>query len=234
MDSSLFSGVAALRAQERRLEAIAHNLANANTPAFKKSASITEGFQVERQGVTDEQPRTWHQTDWSQGDIKRTEVPTHLALMGEGFFTLEGDQGELYTRNGAFRLDDRGVLQTAEGYPLAWDGPRGLIDPVGTPVTIEPTGAVTQGGTRVGQLKLTNFVDADRLIIEETGFFRAPLGLQEVPTDAVVHQGALESANTSPVDELIAMIRVQRTFESVARMLTQIDESYDRLVNQNR
>ena len=154
--------------------------------------------------------------------------------MGEGFFTLEGEAGEVYTRNGAFRIDDRGVLQSAEGFPLAWDGPRGILDPVGMPIAIEPSGEVKQGGTSLGRLKLSNFADPQRLGLDESGYFRAPLGLQEAPSEAVVHQGALEGANTTPVDELIAMIRVQRSFESIARMLTQIDQSYQRLVSENR
>lgn len=230
MNSSSYSGVAALRAQERRLEAVAHNLANANTPAFKRTDSVTEGFLVQLQDHADQQPKTRHHRDFAQGQIKRTEVPTHLALMGSGFFAIEGDQGELYTRDGSFRMDDQGVLQTGEGYPLAWNGPRGLIDPTGTPITFEPDGTVKQNGNALGQLRIVDFADPQKLELDGSGFFFAPIGLAEVQTEAVVHQGALEGSNSAPVDELIELIRIQRTFEAVARMMAQVDRTYQRLV----
>ena len=230
MNSGSYSGVAALRAQERRLEAVAHNLANANTPAFKRAGSVTEGFRVELNGRYDQQPKTSHQRDFSQGDIKRTEVPTHLALVGEGFFAIEGNRGELYTRDGSFRMDDQGVLQTSEGYPIAWDGPRALIDPTGMPVTFDPDGTVKQGGIALGKLRIVDFEDPQKLELDGSGFYFAPRGLAEVQSEADVHQGALEGSNSSPVDELIELIRIQRNFESVTRMMAQVDRTYQRLV----
>lgn len=230
MVDGIFSSVAALRAQEKRLEAVAHNLANANTPAFKRSTSITEGFRVDNRGTTDQQPKTRHQRSFSQGQMMRTEVPSHLALRGEGFFALEGDAGQLYTRNGSFRVDDAGVLQTSEGYPLAWDGPRPTIDPTGSPFVFEPDGTLTQDGRALGQLKIVEFEDPQALEMDGSGFYFAPIGLAEVQTEATVHQGALEGSNSSPVDELIELIRIQRNFESVTRMMSRVDSTYQRLV----
>ena len=230
MNSSSYSGVAALRAQERRLEAVAHNLANANTPAFKRSTSVTEGFLVRLRDSADQQPKTRHHRDFAQGELKHTDVPTHLGLMGQGFFAIEGDQGELYTRDGSFRMDDQGVLQTSEGYPVAWNGPRGVIDPTGSPITFEPDGTVKQNGIALGQLRLVDFEDSQQLELDGSGFFFAPIGLAEVQPEATVHQGALEGSNSSPVDELIELIRVQRNFESVARMMSQVEQTYQRLV----
>ena len=233
MNSGTYSGVAALRAQERRLEAVAHNLANANTPAFKRSTSITEGFRIRNDGQTEQQPKTRHERNFEQGIIKRTEVPTHLALMGPGYFGVEGDAGELYTRDGSFRIDDEGVLQTAEGYPVAWDGPRGRIESTGTPVTVEPDGTVQQDGRALGQLKLVDFADPQALELDGSGFYFAPIGLAEIPAEAAIHQGALEGSNSSPVDELIELIRIQRNFEAVTRMMAQVDRTYQRLVRSN-
>ncbi len=230
MTGGTYSGVAALRAQEKRLEAVAHNLANANTPAFKRSTSITEGFRVVQRDRTDQQPKTRHQRNYAQGELKRTDVPTHLALTGHGFFAVEGDAGELYTRDGSFRVDDDGVLQTSEGYPLAWDGPRGRIESAGTPITFEPDGTVMQDGRALGQIKIVDFADPQALELDGSGFYYAPIGLAEVPSEASVHQGALEGSNSSPVDELIELIRIQRNFESVTRMMSQVDQTYQRLV----
>jgi len=233
MTGGIFSSVAALRASEKRLEAVAHNLANANTPAFKRSTSVTEGFQVNNRGTTDQQPRTRHQRNFAQGQMNRTEVPTHIALMGEGFFAVEGDAGELYTRDGSFRVDDKGVLQTSEGYPVAWKGGGARIDPTGNPITFEPDGTLTQDGRALGQLKIVDFADPQSLELDGSGFYFAPIALAEIKSEATVHQGALEGSNSSPVDELIELIRIQRNFESVTRMMAQVDRTYQRLVRSN-
>lgn len=230
MTGGTYSGVAALRAQEKRLEAVAHNLANANTPAFKRNTSVTEAFTIVNRNSVDEQPRTRHQRSYVQGSLNRTGVPTHLALYGEGFFAVEGDDGERYTRDGTFRVDDEGVLQTSEGYPLAWDGPRGRVEPTGMPITFEPDGTVKQNGQALGQLRIVDFAEPQALELDGSGFYYAPVGLAEIPSEAAVHQGALEGSNSSPVDELIELIRIQRNFESVTRMMAQVDQTYQRLV----
>ena len=231
MDLGIYNGVAALRAQERRLEAITHNLANASTPAFKRTSSFTEGFAVEHDGEVDAQPRTEHVRDFTQGPLNRTGVPTHLAIKGDGFFAIDTDQGEAFTRDGSFRIDQNGVLTTANGDPLMWDGPRGVIDPVGEPFIIEPTGGVRQGETVLGKIRIVAFEDHQQLKLDPRGTYEAPIGLTRVPADVQVLQGHLEGSNTSPVDELIAMIQVQRSYESITRLMGAIDQSYQQLTN---
>ncbi len=153
--------------------------------------------------------------------------------MGSGFFALEGEQGEIYTRDGSFRIDDNGVLQSAEGYPLAWRGTVGRIDSTGTPITFEPDGTLKQNGAALGQLKIVDFEDPQRLEMTDGGFYFAPADLAEVQSEANVHQGALEGSNSSPVDELIELIRIQRSFESVTRMMAQVEQTYQKLVRAN-
>ncbi len=233
MDTSLFHGVAAMRSAERQLESIAHNLANSDTPAYKRRSTVTQTFRLERNGSGDEQPRTSQRIDFAQGQLERTQIATHFALDGQGFFAVEGPKGEVYTRNGTFRLDNTGVLQTTEGYPVAWQGSTGAIDPVGEPIRVETDGTVRQGVKELGKLKLAGFDDLEALSQNELGYWVAPRGLQPGESDAAVLQGVLEGSNTSSIDELVAMIRVQRSFESSARMLAMIDESYQRLTSRS-
>src|SRR4026209_814252 len=131
MDTGLYSGVAAMRANEKRMDSIAANLANANTTAFKRQTSATRTFDVALSGLTQRAIAVDTSTDFTQGPITRTGSALDLALEGDGFFAVDSPTGEVYTRSGKLRLDERGVLQTADGYPVAWEGARGTISPVG-------------------------------------------------------------------------------------------------------
>jgi flagellar basal-body rod protein FlgF len=233
MDNGLYMGVAAMRSAERRMEALAGNLANVSTSAFKRQGSFTHAFDV---GSGDRRHRevvTQHATDFGQGLIERREDPLSLALEGPGFFAVETADGVGYTRDGAFHVDDKGELFTTQGHPVAWTGARGRVQPDGEPIRIDSAGHVHQGSNQVGQLQLADFADPQALAIDAQGYFRAQPGQTVQPFASVVHQGAIERSNAESVDELVGLIKAQRNFEIGARVMSSIDQSYRRL-NQQR
>ena len=231
MDTGLYSGVSALRTAEKRLEAITANLANIDTPGFKRQAGATRAFTVPgAEGYLEVDTR--HRSDFTQGDLKSSSSPYHLALEGRGWFVAEGPSGELYTRCGTFRVDGAGVLQTAEGYPIAWESNGGLIEAHGDLVQIDGSGAVRQGEKEVGRLRLVDFANDAVLSSIGGGYFTAKEGVSELPAEGVVHQGHLENSNVSSMDELVAMITVQRSFESANRLVQMINQTYERLLQQ--
>lgn len=229
MDIGLNSGVDALRAYERNLDAITANLANLDVPAYKRQGTSTHAFEVQVHGETHRTLRTHNTTDFTQGNLEPTGNPFDLALEGDGFFAVETDSGEAYTRNGRFHVDGQGVLQTADGLPVVWEGARGTIDPVGELVTIDESATVRQGGAQIGRLKLVDFARRSALALDGEGNFHAPRGLEPEPAAALVHQATIEASNASSVDELVAMIRVQRGFETATSLIKSIDQSYRRL-----
>lgn len=218
-----------MTASERRLEVITSNLANAQTTAFKRLAAVHHVRAGAGPREADAQVATATRRDWSQGPLERTGVPTDLALVGRGFFAVEGPDGEQYTRDGRFSLTDRGALVTRDGYPVAWDGARGTLDPTGEAVSVDGSGQVHQGEAPVGRLRLVDF-DALELLEESgDGYFRAAPELSRNEAAAEVHQGALEGSNVSTVDELVALIQNQRAFEASAKVTSMIAETYQRL-----
>jgi flagellar basal-body rod protein FlgF len=229
MDSGLYSGVAAMRASERQLDAIAANLANVDSPAYKRQNAVTHQFTVGTGERRHDAIVTKSQVDFSQGELRRTGNALDLALEGDGFFVVETPTGEAFTRNGSFNVDEQGVLRTADGHPVAWDGGRGKIDAVGEAVTIDATGVVRQGATQVGKLALVDFASKDALVQDREGYYHAGRGEARSTPTALVHQGAIEESNSASVDELVEMIRVQRNFESAASLVRTIDQSYRRL-----
>ena len=229
MNIGLYSGVSSARANERRLEGIAANLANVDTNAYKRISTGTQAMQIPGGGPNDLALKTNSRMDFTQGLLKPSSSPYHVALMGPGFFAVEGPNGEMYTRNGAFHVNDEGVLQSSEGYPVAWESRGDPIDPSGEMVTIDGRGYVRQGRADIGKLKVTDFTRTDRLSTNGDGYFQPTRANQEIATDAVVHQQRLEGSNVSSIDELVALISIQRNFESARNVMSLIDQSYGRL-----
>jgi flagellar basal-body rod protein FlgG len=225
----LYRSAVAMAAQQRSLDSIAANLANVGTIGYKRGVTASHEVAVERQhgkvrGVT-----TLAKVDHAQGNLQRTGRAHDLALFGDGFFAIDGPDGEAYTRDGSFHLTEGGVLVSEEGFPVAWESLRGAIDPVGLPLVIDEAGNARQGVQDVGQIRVVSFPDNHALTRDRMGLWTAPPGVRPRPSDARVHQYALEDSNANSVEEVVAMIGVQRSFEVVARAFAAIDQTYERL-----
>jgi flagellar basal body rod protein FlgG len=231
MDTGLYNGVSALRTAEKRLEAITANLANVDTPGFKRQAGATQAFTVPAaEGYLEVDTR--HRSDFSQGDLERSSSPYHLAIDGRGWFVVEGESGELYTRRGNFRVDGAGILKSSEGHPVAWETSGGLIDSHGDIVQVDGEGVVRQGDSEIGRLRVVDFTNDEALSSVGGGYYTATQEANELPAEGAVHQGHLESSNVSSMDELVSMITVQRSFESANRLVQMINRTYERLLQQ--
>jgi flagellar basal-body rod protein FlgF len=229
MGNGLESGVQALGASQKRMEYIAANLANLQAPGYKRLGSFTHMIESVRQGRKSSAMETLSEIDFSQGQLDTTGNPLDVALDGDGFFTLETGSGEAYTRNGRFHLDAQGTLLNEDGFAVAWEGGQGRFQPVGDEIVVDPSGAVRQGRNDIGRLKLVDFAERTRLTIDGKGYFRASRDMQPATATAEVRGGALERSNAASIDELVAMIRVQRGFESATSLIKAIDQSYKRL-----
>lgn len=147
---ALTTAVTGLRAQSYALERIADNIANSQTTGYKRSDASFADFvpdspaRQQALGVVNAFSRA---TNTIQGDLTNSEVTTHVAVNGEGYFiiasqtdTVDGlpvfGSEDLYTRRGDFEFDQNGYLVNATGYFL-----KGLpIDPVtGNPSGSSPT-----------------------------------------------------------------------------------------------
>ncbi len=229
MSVGLYRAAVAMVGHERRLDAIASNLANLETAGFKRNASATHEFRVQR-GLGEVRGQALQtQVDFTQGNLRKTGRAYDLALFGDGFFAVEGPNGPLYTRAGVFQPTPEGVLVTEEGFEVAWKRRSGAIDTGGLPVRIDGDGFVRQGSTEIGQLEVVDFVDREAMQLTAGGFWQAPPGARPATATAVVNQYALEESNATGVEEIVAMIGVQRAFESVSGLVRSIQESYSRL-----
>src|SRR6185369_15646809 len=107
MDAGIFSAVSGSLAAQTRLDALANNLANANTVGFKAERVLQR---AEKAGEIAPPPtavptpvtREHVETDFTQGSVVRTGNPLDVALAGEGFLVVKTERGERLTRSGNF------------------------------------------------------------------------------------------------------------------------------------
>jgi len=215
--------------------AVSENIANVSTPGYKASrvfASMLDEVQSSAAGLraVEQSQRTC--TDFSQGLVEQTGRDLDLALEGEGFFVVRTPQGERYARNGNFQIDATSQLVDASGAPvLGEQGP--LVLPQGK-VAFGEGGAVSVDGIRVGTLRLRNFATTEVLRRADHGAFalRAGIQVQDKPPTARLRQGCLERSNAEPLDEMVRMLNVVRSFEASQRVARLQSETLGRVVNE--
>lgn len=218
-------------ALQRQMDVVANNLANITTGGFKASDLMFEDYlmPVARDNNYGGFDRTLNFTqDWSTvndmsaGAIEQTGNPLDVALMGDGFLSVETPNGTRYTRNGSLQIDATGTLVDLNGNPvLGESGPIKFSDS-DTDITISPDGAVTTNNGDKGRLSVSEFADVQALAREGDNYYSGPAGVAAVATR--VMQGSIERSNVSGVTEITTMIRVQRAYQSLASMMQRQDE----------
>lgn len=224
MDRGIFVALSGAVLHEKRLEVLTDNLANVNTAGFKKQKPVFEDAMPSPYG-----PRTYSVmkevvTDMSQGTTEKTDRPLDLAIMGDGFFTVNTPNGARYTRDGSFTAGVDGALLTREGHPVL--GEKGAIKLASSDVTIDATGVLRgPGGVEMDRLKLVSFRNPASLV-REGGYFVPPANAGEMPAgkDTQVQQGYVEVSNVNAIRAMTTMIEALRSYETHAKMIQSIDD----------
>ena len=116
-----------------------------------------------------------------------------------------------------------------EGRQVAWERQAGFLDASGDPIIVRGDGEVRQGLTLVGKLKIVDFDNLDELQRNADGYWVAHGDMKQAVPTASLHQGALEKSNADPIEELISMIALQRSYESLSSTFRGISDTFQRL-----
>ncbi len=108
MTQAFFTGLSGLLTFSRTLDTISNNIANMNTPGFRGNDVFYRALSSGGNGVGAMIGGT--NMRLQPGDIRQTGSTTDLAISGQGYFVLKGENGNFYTRAGSFQFNDDGLL----------------------------------------------------------------------------------------------------------------------------
>ncbi len=233
MENTLFIALSKQLAIRREMDVIANNLANTSSPGFKNEQMMFVEYLKETTpgGNVSLVQDIALARDLSEGIFKRTSNVLDLAIHGKGWFVVESSevgnplQGERFTRNGHFRLNQAGELVTTSGQRLlTTDGNPIVFKPGDNDIVIKGDGKVTASGEDRGTLRVVTFENERRLEKVAGNLFRS----DETPnekSEAEVVQGVIEESNVKPVVEITRMIRAMRSYQGAQSM---VDREHER------
>jgi flagellar basal-body rod protein FlgG len=208
-----------------QLDYVTNNLANVNTPGFK-AERLTFVRRPETPAL--EENTFSHDlilfTDQSYGTLQKTGNPLDAAVEGDGYFVVQGGDGNsYYTRNGGFTINRDKLLVTSSGDPVLGQG--GPITVDGKKVEIGHDGTVNVDGKRVNALRVVKFSNREALVRIGKSRYQDPgsAGLQDEEKPAV-QSGYLELSNVQTVKEMIDMIDIHRHVEAYLKVMQTISE----------
>lgn len=252
----LWVPLSAAIARQQQVETIANNVANANTPGFKKDQLTFKEYIIsQNQGGDDiDLPnKTWspedfyrshgnekayvkldgHFTNFAQGDLSPTSNPLDLGLRGKGFIEVLTPQGLRYTRKGSLSISNEGRLITDQGFPVVKrrnnfeQKPEFIVVP-NRMISINGQGQIFDSNGPISEISIAEFKDISALHKEGEGLFINPsINNITKSLNTSVHQGFLEQSNVNVVQEMAELIKASRNFESIQNVI----KTYDSIAN---
>ncbi|MCL2720312.1 MAG: flagellar basal-body rod protein FlgG [Treponema sp.] len=253
MVRSLWTGASGMIGQQANIDTISNNLANVNTHGYKRQRADFEDliYQTVRTAGTPATEDTvvpvgvqmGHgvkladtQRIFSQGSLQQTEVPTDVAIAGEGFFRIQMYDGSLaYTRNGNFKVDSDGRMVTSNGY---WLIPDIIMPELFLPDSINITdyGRVTvrvpqsDDPVDVGMIEIYRFPNPVGLTAVGENLFKTTQASGDAIPGTPGYEGMgllkhkfLEMSNVAVVQEMVNLIIAQRAYEFNSRTIQTSD-----------
>jgi flagellar basal-body rod protein FlgG len=259
MIDALYIAASGLRSEQKQIDVISNNVANMQTPGFKRSRvnfADVAGTALPAAVATDAPARAAEPmpggtrisstiSEFDTGELKPSGNPLDLAIDGAGLFELELDNGTVaYTRDGQFRLDGEGTLRTMQGARLA-NAPQIPLE--ATDVRVSSAGEISvlmPGDTErsvLGAVELAVFGAADALQSVGDNRYTATLAAG-TPTYAVpgeagsgkLQQGYVEMANVQMIEEMSSLVMAQRAYQLNARVLQAADQVLETINNLRR
>jgi flagellar basal body rod protein FlgG len=236
-----------MAAQQARFEILAANLANVDTPGFKRallsvaagqeqpvcfratSASKPQVIGALASGVQLADPRV----DLAQAPVRETGRPLDAAILDDAFFVVSSGGRNAYTRAGAFQVSPDGTLVDLFGSPAVGVSGKPISIPQGTPaddvrigtrgeVLVRGAGGAAAGYTQIDRLQL---VRLDPATVQPLGHRLYDGTAKSVPDSEVrLQPEALEGSNVGLVGAMVEMIEAYRAYEANARALQALND----------
>ncbi|QEY34325.1 flagellar hook-basal body protein [Caproiciproducens galactitolivorans] len=233
MDRGFYSLASGMLTQSRVLTGISNNLANIETPGYKKKLVTTSTFgnlminrldtqRTELGSVSLITVADKTNTIHTEGVLKNTNRALDFAIKGDGFFAVQGTNGTVYTRNGSFNVDSEGYLTLNNvGRVLGANGPIR----VGTDqIEADEQGNLFANGRNVGRIAVYNFADYTALQAAGEGMFSYTGGAPALMQNPSILWKTVEGSNVNAAEEMTRAISAQRNLQNCSQALKMYDQ----------
>lgn len=207
----------------------AHNLANANTTAYKASIERFVALPVYGPGKPTRVVNELNQTaiNFTPGAIEYTGRDLDVAIDGAGFIAVLGNDGnEVYTRMGNLKIDANGLLTTAKGNLVFGNGGPIALPPFekidissdGT-ISLIPIGQTANTIAAVDRIKLVNPATIDLVRGDDGLFYHQDNLVAVADANVTLAIGSIENSNVNVIDHMVTLIELARAFELNTKMM---------------
>ena len=228
-----YSAASGMLVQQRNLNVIGNNLVNSQTPGYRAQRVVQKTFDQEVVSRYEDGKYTTIgngkqvnevetvETNFNESSIYETENPYDMAVMGDGFFNIAGDNGRTFlTRNGAFNIDSDGYL-VLEGVGRV-QGETGDIYVGGNDFKMDSSGNIYDNtGRYSGRLLITQPTEDSQTLKFENGLFLTD-NVEQVD-DAQIKQYGYERSNVDMNDEYTRLMEAQAAFKACSTALSTIN-----------
>lgn len=225
---------------QRLIDCVGNNLANASTAGYKRDTAVTNTFDThlilvkhrqELSGSFTHQYVDTSYTDLEQSNFEYTESPFDVAINGNVYFNIAtnypgAESGVMLTRNGQWELDSQGYLCLNNSGRIL--GENGEIYLGNKDFVIDVDGSIYQNGELVDRLRLS-YIDPEGDVTKFGANMFTSVDARPVPegTRYEIIQGAFERSNIDWNYELTMMMNSNRIYEANSKIL-QICDSMNR------
>lgn len=229
-------------AQERKLDTISNNLANANTVGFRKDVLTFKGILTsaiageDSTGFSSLVPQEdMVAFDTTEGDYQQTGRTFDLAIEGKGFFKVRDSNGKFYyTRAGNFSLNQIGRLTTADGKYEVLNSSNTSINldiANAKSISVDGNGEIYVNGERATNIGIADFNDYSGIAKLGGALFSAGDEVAKPVAAPSIKSGFLENSSVNSIVEMGQMIEAMRNMEANMQVIRFQDSTLDKAVN---
>lgn len=234
MLAGFYTAASGILVQQRNISVIGNNIANAETPGYRTERAVMSTFDheflVRRHdngiktyigtgspvSLVDDIP-----VNYDGSSVKETENPFDHAIVGEGYFCIQGAEREYMTRNGNFNIDTEGYL-VLEGVGRVI-GKDGFIQVGGSDFTVDTDGIVYDAnGNQIGVLKITMPQNEPDLVKYNNALFICTGDTRDAENYSV-YQKCQERSNLDVNQEYMRLIEAQSAFKACSTAMGIVD-----------
>ena len=232
MIKGLYTAYTGMVNEQKRLDVLTNNLANADTNGYKKEGTTSQTFADElaikikdtssyglnkKLGVISMGVHLGETyTNYDQGSIKVTDNETDVALAGNGFFAIA-----ILCHQIALCIHGKSSIS--------------CILHRSFPCFIRKSNckkSIYQNDQLVTRIGVVDFDDYNYISKYGENLYDLVDGGQITASDAKVQQGCIEGSNVNVVDEMVKMITISRAYQAGQKVINTVDETLDKTVNQ--